>query len=228
MTREERFLEPWNAARAAIPNATRELERVTTGAEQGARVAHIEQLVNSYVQEYSVSLVDAARRNDPLATSVAATDEGKRRVDAIRAEFDGFIATQTALATKRQDESRFELRRGTVAASVGLGASVLLIAFFGVYLTRAIVLPVRLASTMAGRLAGGDLERSFNTMATSLGQSREELRLLLDGPGLVDVRDRRVEAPSCVARAPRRSALRAASTGRAPRPTSARAVSSPM
>ena len=68
--------------------------------------------------------------------------------------------------------------------------SVLLILFVGVYLSRAIVLPVRRAAAMAGRLAGGDLavrmpetgvgeigtlERSFNAMASSLEASRAEL-----------------------------------------------------
>jgi len=61
---------------------------------------------------------------------------------------------------------------------------------FAGYLTRAIVQPVRRAAAMADRLAAGDLgartaergvgeigvlERSFNTMAGSLEQSREEL-----------------------------------------------------
>jgi signal transduction histidine kinase len=75
-------------------------------------------------------------------------------------------------------------------AVAGLVGSVLLIVFVGGYLARAIVLPVRRAAAMAGRLAGGDLavrmpetgvgeigelERSFNTMAGSLEASRAEL-----------------------------------------------------
>jgi signal transduction histidine kinase len=73
---------------------------------------------------------------------------------------------------------------------VGLVGSVALILFVGGYLNRAIVLPVRRAAAMAGRVAGGDLavrihetgvgeigalERSFNTMARSLEASRTEL-----------------------------------------------------
>jgi signal transduction histidine kinase len=76
------------------------------------------------------------------------------------------------------------------AAVGGLAGSVLLIVGFAGYLTRAIMRPVRSAATMAGRLAGGDLgarlpergigeigvlERSFNTMASSLEASRGEL-----------------------------------------------------
>jgi signal transduction histidine kinase len=72
---------------------------------------------------------------------------------------------------------------------------VLLIVLFAGYLARAIVLPVRRAAVMAGRLAGGDLstrmpetgvgevralERAFNRMGGSLEASRDELRLLAE------------------------------------------------
>jgi signal transduction histidine kinase len=77
-----------------------------------------------------------------------------------------------------------------MAAATGLAGSILLIVLFAGYLTRAIVKPIRAVAAMAGRLAGGDLsvrlpergvaeigvlERSFNTMADSLQQSRREL-----------------------------------------------------
>jgi signal transduction histidine kinase len=77
-----------------------------------------------------------------------------------------------------------------MAAATGLAGSILLIVLFAGYLTRAIVKPIRAVAAMAGRLAGGDLsvrvpergvaeigvlERSFNTMAESLQQSRREL-----------------------------------------------------
>jgi signal transduction histidine kinase len=75
-------------------------------------------------------------------------------------------------------------------AAGGVAGAILLIVVFAGYLTRAIVRPVRRAATMAGRLAGGELgtripehgvgeirllERSFNTMAGSLEEGREEL-----------------------------------------------------
>jgi signal transduction histidine kinase len=77
-----------------------------------------------------------------------------------------------------------------IAAAAGLAGSILLIVLFAGYLTRAIVRPVREAAAMAGRLAHGDLsvripergiaeigvlQRSFNTMAGSLQQSRMDL-----------------------------------------------------
>jgi signal transduction histidine kinase len=70
-----------------------------------------------------------------------------------------------------------------------------LVGFFATYLSRAIVRPVRQSSVMAHRLASGDLstrmpttgvaeigvlEKSFNTMASSLQRSQSELASLLD------------------------------------------------
>jgi signal transduction histidine kinase len=195
ITGQDRFLEPWEAARSALPEATRELERLTVVPVQHARAQRITEALTSYLDDYSVPLVEAARRNEAAASSVATTEEGKRRVDALRADFDRLLATERALATTRQQRAEAATRRAIVAAAGGLAGSILLILLFGGYLARAIVLPVRRASAMAGRLAGGDLavrmpetgvaeigalERSFNTMASSLETSREELRLLLD------------------------------------------------
>jgi len=191
ITGQEGFLEPWRAGQAAFPEQARTLERlVADNPEQQARAQRIAQAGTSYVRDYSAPLVDVARRDLASARTVTATAEGKRRIDAIRAEFDGFVATEHDLAVARQQNSEGAARRALVAAAGGLAGSILLIVVFAGYLTGAIVHPVRRAAAMAGRLAGGDLgtrlpergvgeigvlERSFNTMASSLEESREEL-----------------------------------------------------
>ncbi|MEA2139900.1 MAG: hypothetical protein QOG56_3050 [Solirubrobacteraceae bacterium] len=195
ITGEERFLEPWNAARSALPDVSAALDRLVVAPVQNARAQRVVQAVNSYLTDYSQPLLDAARRNDPSTRSVATIEEGKRRVDALRADFDDLLATEQALATTQEGRARTATRRAIVAAAGGLSGSLVLIGLFGTYLARAIAGPVRRASTMAGRLAGGDLtvrmpetgtaeigalERSFNTMANSLEASRRELSLVLD------------------------------------------------
>jgi signal transduction histidine kinase len=195
ITGQERFLEPWEAARSALLEAGAELERLLTVPVQRERARRITGAIGSYLREYSIPLVEAARRGEASPRGPASTEEGKRRVDELRGEFDRLLATEQALATTRQDEAREATRRAIAGAAGGLVGSVVLILVFGGYLTRAIVLPVRRAAAMAGRLAGGDLgvrmpetgageiaalERSFNTMASSLEASREELGLLLD------------------------------------------------
>ncbi|WP_051324550.1 CHASE3 domain-containing protein [Candidatus Solirubrobacter pratensis] len=193
ISRDERFLAPWTAGRAAIPQAVRRLDAAGTVPAQRLRAQRIGAAVESYVHDYSVPLVEQATRGDAAARSVAGLNEGRRRVDALRGQFDRFVAAERALFNARNAHAEADTRRAIVATTTGLAGSVLLIALSGAFLTRAIVLPVRRAAAMAGRLAGGDLEArmpetgpaeigalesSLNTMACSLEASRHELRVL--------------------------------------------------
>ena len=191
ITGEERFLGPWTAARRAIPGDSMRLVGLTDNAEQRRRAEGIARAVARYLEDYSIPLVAAARRGDPSASSVPATAAGKRRLDAIRARFDRFVATERALVTKGQETADDDARKAVIAASAGLAGSIVLILLFCGYLTRAIVLPLRRAARMANQLAEGDLavrmpetgvaeigelERAFNTMAASLEESHADLR----------------------------------------------------
>ena len=193
ITDEERFLDPWRAARVAIPRQARELERLAVVPAQDRRASQIAEAVEDYVRAYSVPLVAAARQGDDAARSTAATADGKRRVDSIRRQFGRLIAAEQDLAASRGERSDAAARRAVLIATAGIAGSIVLVLLFSGYLTRAIVTPVRRAARMAGRLAGGDLgvrmpetgraelgalERAFNSMGRSLEQSRDELRLL--------------------------------------------------
>jgi signal transduction histidine kinase len=191
LTGKEEFLQPWSAAQASLPGVAATLEQLVAGnPEQQARAARITEAGRSYLRDYSAPLIAAARRDPASVRTVPATEEGKRRVDAIRVEFDRLIATEQNLALTRQQHSETSAHRAIAAAVGGLAGSVLLIAGFAGYLTSAIVGPLRRAAAAAGRLAGGDLdtrlstrgvaeigvlERSFNAMASSLEDSREQL-----------------------------------------------------
>jgi signal transduction histidine kinase len=191
ITGEERFLEPWRRAQAAFPGEAATLERlVGDDPRQQEQVRRIIQATESYLRDYSIPLVATARRDLAAAQTVDETDQGRVRMEAVRAQFDQFLAAERSLAAAREGRSDAAAARAIAAAAVGLGGSIVLIALFAGYLTRAIVRPVRRAAAMADRLASGDLgartaergpgeigvlERSFNTMAGSLEQSREEL-----------------------------------------------------
>ena len=195
ITRQERFLEPWRNARSKIPGEARTLEGLADQPEQKTRAQRIAREAAAYITEYSVPLVNAARQNKPAARSIAATAEGKRRVDALRRSFETFRSVERTLLDKRQRRNDTNAGRAVTLATVGLAGSILLILVFGGYLARAIVRPLRRASQLAGQLAAGDLgtrmpersvgeigalERSFNSMAVSLEQDREQLRRLAD------------------------------------------------
>jgi signal transduction histidine kinase len=194
ITREERFLEPWRRARRAFPRRAAALLALVAGeptAEQPAR--EIARSERAYIRDYSVPLVRAARRGDPSARTVAATEAGKRRVDAMRRQFDRLLDAQRRVDARSEASADSAARRASATAAIGIASSVALIALFAAYLAQAIVRPVRRAATMARRLAGGDLsarmpetgvgeigtlERAFNVMGSSLERSRDELAAL--------------------------------------------------
>jgi signal transduction histidine kinase len=192
ITGDERFLDPWNDARRVFPRQARTLERLAAARSeaQGDRARQLARAGAAYISDYSVPTVEAARRDPALARTVAVTDDGKRRVDALRSDFDEFAAVERALAATRQKSARAAARSAILAAATGIAGSIFLVVLFTGYLTTAIVRPVRQAAGMAARLAGGDLsvrmpetgpgevgglEVAFNTMASSLESSREEL-----------------------------------------------------
>ena len=194
ITHEDRFLEPWDDARAVFPDRADDLVRLTDDPVQDPLARQIAADVGSYIQDYAAPLVEAARRSDPAASSVSTTEEGKQRVDEIRAAFDRYRAAESTPLAHRLDRSNDAARRAVFAAAAGLVGSLLLIALVAGYLLRAVVAPLRRAAAMAGRLAGGDLsgrlsesatgeigslDRSFNSMARSLEANRDDLTRLL-------------------------------------------------
>jgi signal transduction histidine kinase len=209
LTGDERFLSPWTNAQATFLQQAQLFERLAAArdAGQGRRAQQITQAGASYIDEYSVPTVEAARRALMAPASVASRllapssnlsgvlDEGRRRIDDLRRQFDGFATVEHRLGLARQDRANTAARRATVAATVGIAGSFLVVGLFTDYVTRTIVRPVRRAATMAGRLAAGDLavrlpvtgaaevgalEQAFNAMGSSLETSHRDLRLLLE------------------------------------------------
>lgn len=191
ITGQKQFLEPWQTARTTFSDQAEQLVHLSTTPGQRTLAQHIRQAGESLIHDYSIPLVAAASRGDARAHGVGATLEGKRRVDALRKQFDRYDSTQQALITARESAADDEAREAVVAASIGLAGSMLLIAVFAGYVIRAVVWPVRKAAGVASRLAGGDLAvrmpetgrgeigqlgTAFNTMACSLEESREQAR----------------------------------------------------
>jgi signal transduction histidine kinase len=195
-TGEERFLQPWYAARASFPRRAGILSGLVAHDPVDERlVRRIATLEASYIRDYSVPLVNAERTGDAAARSDAVATEGKRRVDEIRADFDRLLASERRSFVMRDERAADAAQRSNVAAMSALAGSVVLIALFAGYLTRAMARPVRRAALMADRLAGGDLgarmtesgpaeigalEHSFNVMANSLQEDRDELARLAE------------------------------------------------
>jgi signal transduction histidine kinase len=190
LTGQDKYLEPWHAARAEVPVVVRQLERSSITPEQRRRADGIARSVESYIADHSVPVVAQARAGDHTARSPATFDNGKRRIDGARAQFTAFATAERQLSAERATASARTFRWLVGGGIAGATGSVLLIGLFAGYLMRFIVTPVRQAAAMSGRLAAGDLgvrmpahgigeigvlSRSFNAMGRSLQQHRAEL-----------------------------------------------------
>jgi len=194
---DSRFLQPWYHARSEFERQADTLERLATNGDEGqGHSAHqLSESGRSYIRDYSIPLVMMAQRNLNSARTLAVTEEGERRVDALRSEFENFMAREQHIFQAGQDRADSYANQALAVSSASVAGSIVLILFSGGYLTRSIVRPLRRASAMAGQVAGGDLtvrmpetgpgevgglEQSFNTMADSLESSRDELRRVAD------------------------------------------------
>ena len=189
ITHQTRFLQPWTAAQGHFPAQAQLLESMSTSPAQRNLAQQISQAGESYIHDYSIPLVNAAKRGDPSARSLPIAVAGLQRIDAIRSLFDSYAATQASAITTSEATADSQAQQATIAAIVGLAASILLIVAYAGYVTRVVVSPVRKAADLATRLASGDLtarmpragtretgqlESAFNTMAGSLEKSREQ------------------------------------------------------
>ena len=190
---DQSFLEPWETDRRELPERVAALRAIVDDPGQARRAEQLERDVFAYINDYSVPLVDAARRGDPSARSLAVSESGKRQMGTLLGELDTYLTTEWSLSAAEQAEADHGYRMATVFAVGGLGFSLLITAFITTYLARGVLGPVRRTAMMAERLATGDLgarvpesskaevgvlERSFNSMAESLQRGRDELSRL--------------------------------------------------
>jgi len=187
LTHRAQFLGPWRSARTALPRQTERWSAlVADNPAQQALVQQIAAGVRGYLDEYSIPLVGAVR-SGRAAPSAA---EGKRRVDALRAQFARFDATEQRLSDRRTATADHAAARAVTVGVIVLVLCVALLLALGAYLSRSVARPVRRVAAAADRLAGGDLgarvpvrgrdeladlARSFNAMGDALQESRDEL-----------------------------------------------------
>jgi signal transduction histidine kinase len=195
ITREERFLDPWNEGREAFTREVDALAESTEVLAQAARMRAIGAAGAAYIVQYGVPLIESLRSDDPSGSSVETTELGKQRMDELRSLIAEFSEAERQTFFARQETADATAAASTLAATIALGASVVLIAVFIAYLARTMVRPITNAARMAGRLAAGNLsarmpetgtaeigtlERSFNSLAASLEESYAAQRRLLD------------------------------------------------
>jgi signal transduction histidine kinase len=188
---DERFLEPWNAARAELPRQLSTFERLaSTSAANEQLAGRLVTAIRDYVNGWAAPLVRIARTDPATSRSAEASAVGQSYTDNIRQGFDRFLAAEDEVAAETARSANREADRAIALAIAGLVLSALLIVLFGIYLARSTARPVRAVAGAAEQLAEGDfstrleaggpgevgaLTESFNRMAEQLERHEAEL-----------------------------------------------------
>ena len=192
VTNNVRSLEVYNNARPRLQSQFDRLQRlVADDLLQDDRAHKLETQIRDYVFAYVAPLISILKEEPNIAADDAAIAQtGKIATDEIRRLFTEFRAAENGLAAQagRDADARTDL--AVLIGGVAVGASMALIALFGIVLARSIGRPVRAVADGAGRIAGGelslrlpvegpgevgDLTRAFNEMAERLEASHHEL-----------------------------------------------------
>jgi signal transduction histidine kinase/ActR/RegA family two-component response regulator len=191
LTGDERFLEPWVAARSRLPAAGDDLVASVNGESEHGKLARaIRRESLSYLRNYSDPLVSLARRDRRDAARLVRTGQGKTRVDRLRTHFADLTMRQAAFARRQRDAAAKQTATATRIGIGGLVLALVLVGAFGAYLAGAISRPLKRLAVSAKLLRDGDLSprvqergprelvdltRAFNQMAAALQVSQHQL-----------------------------------------------------
>ncbi len=136
-TGDRKSLHPWNNARAAFPGQAEALRRLAARSSptQAKRADQIVETANAYVREHAEPLVKIAKRDPKAARTLVAHGEGRRRIDAIRRQFDRFAEAQHQISTAHERDAIPAVRR-MFATAAGTAGSLLAIFLLLGYMTR--------------------------------------------------------------------------------------------
>ena len=165
---------------------------------QSRRARDLENEIREYVFYFVPNLIPLLREEPGLRTDSSVAQNDKVATDEIRRMFVDFRKAENTLAAQAAQDADRRTDLAVIVGGVAVGASMALIALFGIVLARSIGRPVRAVADGAGRIAGGDfshrlpeegpgevgeLTHAFNEMAeqlevshTELEQQNEELR----------------------------------------------------
>jgi signal transduction histidine kinase len=127
-TGDTEFLGPWQAARAAFLVQATALQRIAAqnNPQQGRRAREIVGAAMAYLREHAEPLVRTARRDRARAESAVTWADGKRRIEAIRHQFDRFTDVQHRLALAHERDAVPTVHR-MIGMAAGASASLLLV-----------------------------------------------------------------------------------------------------
>jgi signal transduction histidine kinase len=186
ITADRQFLQPYEAARRALPGDSATLRSLAPGSFS----TELDRMWRSYLAEYAIPLINQAAHSRAAARAKVATGEGKRRTDLMRGLIDPFVQRENAVAVRDQQRVENSEHSGVVLGVIGSAVRLLALAAIIAYLLRWVVAPIRRIAAATRRVAAGGLDvavpeggpgeigelaRSFNEMSLTLTRHQLDL-----------------------------------------------------
>ena len=185
-------LNAYEAATRKLPGQLATLEAlVRDDPDQRENARGIENQIREYAFASLPPLIPILQEVKGLSENDASlTQSVNVQTDEIRRLFSRFRAEEDKLASEAAQDADERTDIAVIVGGVAVGASMALIALFGIVLARSIGGPVRAVADGAGRIAGGELSlrlpeegpgevgeltRAFNAMAERLEATHAEL-----------------------------------------------------
>ncbi|GAB2832313.1 hypothetical protein GCM10027176_40720 [Actinoallomurus bryophytorum] len=132
-TGDTSFLGLWRVARAALFVQATALERLAAenDPQQGRRARELASTAMAYLREHSEPLVRLAHLEPTAARSLVIRKEGKRRIDALRHQFDRFADIQHRLLLAHERDALPAIRRMIAVAAGASGSLLVIFLLFG-------------------------------------------------------------------------------------------------
>jgi signal transduction histidine kinase len=153
------FLGPWNTERAAFLAQATALQRLAAAnnPQQGRRAREIVGSAMAYLHEHAEPLLRTARHDRARAGAAVRWAEGKRRIEAIRHQFDRFTDVQHRLALAHERDAVPTIRR-MIGMAAGASATLLLLFLLAGFVMRGLTTRAP-AGPVHGLLPRPDRER---------------------------------------------------------------------
>jgi signal transduction histidine kinase/CHASE3 domain sensor protein len=186
VTRDPSFLEPWRSAQRLLPGQIDVLRSQVSG----PKPAQIDAMWRAYLRDWSKPVISLARHDKLAAERRVRQGEGKRRIDALRAELEGVLRTNLRAAEASRERIEHSERRGLTVALIGSAVRIAIVLAIVALLLRFAIVPLRKIALATRRVAGGELEvevaeggagevrelgGAFNAMSRSLLRNQRAL-----------------------------------------------------
>ena len=157
LTRQERYLEPYNTSAEQARFTLEELTRLTgDNPAQQERLETIENLMSKRFAELAQTIQLSQDGKHDEAMALVLSDAGQNTMDTLRTQLDEFVAEENRLLDERR---QIYAGDNTTRQWIIAGEAILLlglIAFIGIYIRRKVVNPVIKLTNATRNLIGGN------------------------------------------------------------------------